>query len=201
MREKTLADYRKDFRIAKDGDVYSITGYKSDNETVFIPGSINGCLVKIGFLAFSWNFKNNSKIKAVYMEEGVLDIGENAFQQCENLQTVMLPESLTSIGAYAFASCVRLQTVSILNNVTSIGNCAFRYCLNLEHITIPDSVKSIGNLAFRGCRKLKNITIPDSVESIGKSAFENCEQLTIYCSETSYAKQYAEKNGIPFKII
>ncbi|MBE6665795.1 MAG: leucine-rich repeat domain-containing protein [Ruminococcaceae bacterium] len=199
LREKTLADYRKDFRIAKDGDVYSITGYKSENETVFIPGNINGLPVKIGFLAFSWNVKNNSKIKAVYMEEGVLDIGDNAFHQCENLQTVMLPESLMSIGDVAFAYCERLQTISIPNNVTSIGNFAFQYCLNLEHITIPDSVKSIGNFAFGDCPKLQNITIPDSVESIGKSAFRNSPKLTIYCSETSYARKYAEQYGIPWK--
>ena len=196
LREKTLADYRKDFKIAKDGDVYAITGYKSENETVVIPGNINGIPVKIGFLAF-----NSLKIETVYMEEGVLSIGDNAFHQCKNLQTVMLPESLTSIGDCAFASCVRLQTVSIPNHVTSVGNFAFRYCLNLENITIPDSVKSIGNLAFGDCRKLRDITIPDSVENIGESAFRNCEQLTVYCSETSYARQYAEQYGIPWKPI
>ena len=152
MREKTLADYRKDFKVYKDGDVYKITGCKSKNEFVRVPGNIKGIPVVIDRYAFVWGC---ASIREVYIEEGVLNIEECAFFQNDNLREICISVGITEIKRHTFGLCQCLQ----------------------------------------------KITIPDSVKSIDKSAFEDSPSLTIYCSETSYARQYAEKNGIPFKII
>lgn len=124
LREKTLADYRKDFKIVKEGDHYVITGYKSENTTVIIPGNIKGTPVKFRKEVFQYN----TDIQSVLIEDGIRSIDNDAFNDCENLQNITIPDS-----------------------VTSIGRGAFYCCTNLKDITIPDSVTEIDSSAFGGC--------------------------------------------------
>ena len=58
------------------------------------------------------------------IEYSVTSIGENAFENCDNLQSVTIPNSVTSIGIGAFYSCSRLQSVTINGN-PKIGGSAF----------------------------------------------------------------------------
>ena len=44
-------------------------------------------------------------MEEVILQEGILGIGENAFQGCIKLTEIILPESLTTIEANAFAGC------------------------------------------------------------------------------------------------
>ena len=71
---------------------------------------------------------------------------------------------------------------------------------------------SIGYGAFFNCKNLKSVTIPNSVTSIGEAAFlvDNnlfedimvlTTKVTFYGKSDSYAKVYAESNGISFKVI
>ncbi|MBE6665935.1 MAG: hypothetical protein E7603_06940, partial [Ruminococcaceae bacterium] len=83
LREKTLADYKKEFSITKGGDFYKITGYKGENENVVIPSTIRGIPVKITDEAF---FGCN-QLREVYMENGITDIGSRLFANCKNLQS------------------------------------------------------------------------------------------------------------------
>jgi len=104
LREKTLADYRKDFKIIKNGSSYKITGYKSQNPDVVISGNIRGIPVQIHENAFG----ENDNIETVYIEDGVTDIGKFAFWFCRNLKRITIPESVTSIGEKAFIFCEKL---------------------------------------------------------------------------------------------
>lgn len=110
--------------------------------------------------------------------QGVEKIGENAFQS-SRLSAILLPDSLREIGAEAFAHCFT----------------------HLTSLDIPQGVEKIGEGAFSWCDKLKTVRIPDSVKKIGKSAFLYSEKATIECSDKSYAQSYAQKNGIPYKIV
>ena len=109
-----------------------------------------------------------------------------------------IPESVISIEPYAFANCTNLMDVTISEKVIKIEKDAFYQCSNLTVIIIPNSVKDIKELAFSGCENLTKIIIPNSVTSIGESIFSRCGgDLTIYCKNGSYAKQYAVENSIP----
>ena len=120
-----------------------------------------------------------SKISGEYViPDGVMHIGNDAFDSCESLENVTIPDSITSIGSSAFYKCHNLITVTIPKNVTSIEGGTFLYCYSLEKVTIPENVKYIGNLAFNHCSSLTSITIPNSVTSIGISAFSYCTGLT-----------------------
>ena len=157
-----------------------ITWKLSDDGTLTISGTDMPDYIyysNSGNYSTPWNSRRD-EIKKVVIDNGVTNIGENAFCLCPNLASITIPNSVTSIGNAAFYQCSNLTSVTIPNSVTSIGNQAFYSCSNLTSITIGSSVTSIGDGAFYGCRSLNSITIPNSVINIGKSSFYSCYNLT-----------------------
>ena len=116
-------------------------------------------------------------IKKVILSEGVINIGDCAFIEC-NLTSITIPEGVTSIGSYAFFGCESLTSITIPDGVTSIGGSAFYSCKSLTSIDIPNGVVSIENAIFESCTGLTSISIPNSVTSIGEMAFYRCSGLT-----------------------
>ena len=116
-------------------------------------------------------------VRNVAIEQGITDLGKNAFAYCEDITNITIPNSVISIGDFAFDGCEHLTNIIIPESVTSIGGHAFSRCHSLTSITIPNSVTSIGEFAFC-CRNLTSITIPDSVTHIGQGAFSGCSSLT-----------------------
>lgn len=94
----------------------------------------------------------------------VTKIGDYAFYCCEFSgitdippQIFSIPDGIISIGNYAFNGCVWLTSstipesftsLNIPNSVTYIGNEAFMNCYDLTFVSIPDSVNYIGHNAF-----------------------------------------------------
>ena len=113
----------------------------------------------------------------VMVPDGVITIGEAAFESCEKLESVELPGGVTTIGDSAFANCWLLTNVEIPDSVTTIGDLAFARCGSLTDVEIPVGVKNIGHSAFAGCRSLTNIEIPRGVTEIKHSAFYACTGL------------------------
>ena len=105
-----------------------------------------------------WYFQIE-KIKKIVIENGVKNIGNNAFRKCTSFTFVTIPNSVTSIGELAFYSCSGLTSITIPNSVTSIGKEAFYGCSGLTSLTIPNSVTSIGSIAFGGCSGLTSIIV------------------------------------------
>ncbi len=115
--------------------------------------------------------------KKTVIPNSITTIGENAFSQCDSLESIIIPNSVTTIGYGAFWLCSSLKSVTIPNSVTTIENIAFAGCSSLESVTIPNSVTNIGGQAFDGCTSLESITIPNSVKTIGNAAFQYCSNL------------------------
>ena len=145
-----------------------------------------------------WGVYSDS-IKSVGIKNGVTNVGEYAFYNCDNLTMVMLSGSVTSIGERAFKNCDSIGLFSIPANVETIGDGAFEYCGSLTSISIPDKVTYLGENAFASCSSLSSlnigkgvtkigigaftataltsVTIPDNVTEIGSYAFRGCESL------------------------
>ena len=75
----------------------------------------------------------------------------------KDIQKIVIPDGVANIGDFAFLDCNRLMNVTIPDSVTCIGFDAFYGCSDLTSVMIPNSVTSIGYNVFCGCRRLKSL--------------------------------------------
>lgn len=116
---------------------------------------------------------------ALYIANGVTEIGNHAFDGMSTLETVEFQDStkLTKVGEYAFNNCDKMVGLSLdLSNVTTLGKYAFNGCERLgsgennKGVTLNDALTTIPENAFNTCG-LKNVNIPKSCTKIEKNAF------------------------------
>ena len=110
----------------------------------------------------------------VVIPEGVKEIGDEAFTDCEDLASVTIPESVRKISSYAFGES-SLQSVTIPKSVQSIGGMAFCDCENLTSVTFQDREDASGielNIFSNSCN-ITNVTIPRCVARIAFVLFED----------------------------
>lgn len=170
-----------------------VTGHAQDmsgdlSETIHWELDENGVLTVSGYGSSSeyGSFANRDDIKEVVLEEGIVSLGANVFENCSNLVKVHLPRTMTVIDRYMFWNCSSLSEVNIEDTVEEIGDGAFANCSSyLGDLILPDSIIKIGDAAFS-----KNSTagdvydgskyrlkLPNKLEYLGQSAFEYCEQF------------------------
>ncbi|MBO4831564.1 MAG: leucine-rich repeat domain-containing protein, partial [Oscillospiraceae bacterium] len=146
-----------------------------------------------------WETVFETPVHAVYVEEGVTNVpeyafddshdlvlaelaasvktvGECAFWDCENLKNITMP-GVTSLGQAAFDECVRLESVELPACLTELDISVFRNCSALKEISLPDGIDEIGAFMFESCSSLESVSIPDSVTRIGRNAFYGCTSL------------------------
>ena len=102
---------------------------------------------------------------------GVTEIGDGAFQYCEQLQEIIIPEGVTKIGEKAFLWNRNLSYVVIPDSVTEIGAYAFEYCKALPSVKLPTGLTEISEGLFKDSN-LRTLQVPASVTVIGKDAFK-----------------------------
>ena len=111
-----------------------------------------------------WRTTYSSSIRKVIIEEGVIDIYNDAFVGCDNLTEVILPDTLVSIGEYAFEECESLKTVTFGTGLETIEEGAFSFCTSLNNVILPEKLKFIGTEAFWRCTALTDITIQSDIQ-------------------------------------
>jgi len=107
--------------------------------------------------------------------QGVEEIGEYAFNLCDNLSEIEIPGHIKIIGDSAFLNCGNLKKVVINNGIKLIGKKAFCNCKLLERLELPSSVRKLGYGAFSDCDNLKEVKLNEGLVTIGESAFSKCE--------------------------
>lgn len=113
------------------------------------------------------------------LPDRVTEIGEGAFESCNNFRTLNLPRDLKKIGNRAFKDCLLSGNLDIAYNVTEIGDYAFSGCTSLTKLTLTSSLQRIGAYAFSGCKWLDcELAIPSTVTEIGDGAFKECSMLS-----------------------
>ena len=165
--------------ISEKGDGSITAKWTLKDRTLTISG--NGIMKDwpYGMSNEDWhNTKYTNVIEKVIINEGITNIGNNAFDKCINLTDVKIAEDVISIGESAFYNCNKLTNITIPEGVTNIGRYAFNGCSSLSYITIPERVTKIEFATFSNCTNLKEIIIPEGVTSIESSAFDNCSSLT-----------------------
>ena len=119
-------------------------------------------------------FQGRTDIREVVIEEGVTEIGANAFERCTGLTLLTLPAGLRIIGDRAFKGCSSLASVTFPAGLHTIGEEAFYECSSLASVTFGDGLQTIGDAAFENCTSLAYVTMPGAVRKLGQNIFAGC---------------------------
>ena len=120
--------------------------------------------------------------------DGVTEIGEIAFIDCNNLKTIQIPSSVEKIQASAFEN-TGLTSINIPQNVSYISGNIFKWCTELTSITVDPNnrvydsrnncnaiIESKTNTLIAGCQ---GTAIPDGITAIGDYAFSGSRLTSI----------------------
>lgn len=110
-----------------------------------------------------------------------------------SLINLKLPEGLVSIGNYAFQYCRALKSLEIPSCVKSIGNCAFFDCTSLTSVEIPSEGVNLGTEVFYGCSSLSYLYLNrETPLSISETFFRNVDKnkCLLYVPMGAYEKYH-----------
>lgn len=88
------------------------------------------------------------------------------YPQGKTESTYCIPAGVVNIGDGAFMDCQNLEAISISTTVKQINACAFYGCANTKQFVIPNGVTTIGSRAFDQSGITK-ITFPEGVKEWG----------------------------------
>ncbi|GHV28783.1 hypothetical protein FACS1894167_06760 [Synergistales bacterium] len=190
--------YQDLFLYAKNHNTpgYAITGFTGANRrTVICPNRYGSHPVT----AIAANAFSESDVQEAVMTDGLLTIGERAFNGCSQLKQVIFPDSLKEIGNFAFSGCAALSTALlpprlerlgsysfassgikiavIPSTVYWLGEGAYSNCGNITEMRITENIATLPDKLFMGCGALKKVTLHNRIESIGAMAFAECASL------------------------
>ena len=162
---------------------------KGSNDTVVVKDSTK--------IIANAAFINNYRLKGIELPEGIIEIGDNCFENCEALKKIDIKEGLKKIGENSFAGS-GVEEVKLPESITEIGYGAFNNCKDLSDINLPSGIERIDGYSFENTKYLNNIK-PDEygckyVDNILLTS-ENNESSIIYIkAETRLIGAQAFKN-------
>ena len=161
-------------------------------KSVFPPTNLSDFEIKDGVLV---KYIGDSSV--VVIPDGVISIGDFAFNYRDNLTSIVIPNGLTSIGYGAFSNCGGLTNITIPDSVNKIGDEAFANCCELTSImwnAVDVTADSFIGTIFEDCGKLSSIIIGKNVKTIPSFAFGGCGGLTSIDVMEGNKQYYCEKN-------
>lgn len=89
------------------------------------------------------------------------EIKDGAFASLQSLTTVVLDKNLTQIPENAFMDCNKLETVLFEKDsmLREVGDFAFKNCNKLKQIILPKGVRNFSLCVFSGCKEDMKIII------------------------------------------
>lgn len=133
-------------------------------------------------------------ITKIVIENGITEIGIQAFYDCTNVTEVVFPDTLTTIKRGAFFQCYSLEAAILPDGVTTLEQGAFAKCSSMMQYS-GKGVTSYGQFAFQDTA-LSSFEIPKGVADIESLVFLNCgiEEYTL----AEGNETYMVKDGILF---
>ena len=141
-------------------------------------------------------FANCASIKEVIVEEGVEEIGDDAFCDCRGrdnasqIESVVLPHSLKKLGyengpfnfGYkrgVFAGCQKLKSIVIPSQIKILTNRLFQGCSSLTNVELPPYLEEIEYDVFKGCDSLEELNLPSTLELMTISGLKSLKRINI----------------------
>lgn len=142
----------------------------------------DGSVIRIGNGAFA-----GTAITELSIPDDVTEIGEAAFEGCDQLEKITFGKGITTLNGAAFNGCNRLTTIEVadghpnlvvdMESLVDKSTGTLLLGTNTSKINPEGGVTSIGAYAFAGRAEKTSLFIPRSVTAIGDSAFYGCSQL------------------------
>jgi hypothetical protein len=186
------------FKYVDDLGGYEVSMGTATGQAIVIPPEKDSKpVVKIA----DYGFRGSAGVLAVIIPDSVYEIGERAFEGCENLYEISMSENLAVLGLSAFDGTAFHEGLSagahyfgkvfytykgvipvsgvieIKDGTLSVAPRAFFGQRYLTSVRFPSSLKSIGAFAFSVCNALRNLEFPEGLLSIGSNAFFDCSAL------------------------
>lgn len=143
-------------------------------------------------------YEERGKITAAVVKEGVQNVGDYAFYDCQKLRTVTLADSVTAIGRDAFRDCLLLDHVALPPEVIAIEEDTFMNCRHLSDLKIPDGLRVIGKYAFLNCSALPSFSVSERLTEIDFLAFSGCLRLCRIDVSPQHPLYASDENGVVF---
>lgn len=96
-------------------------------------------------------------------------IGENAFYECENLESVKMFDNVKTMDSRSFSILPKMSSINLSSNITEIPEHCFSSCA-LKEISLPPGLVAIRRMSFLSSG-IRSITIPETVTTIELDAF------------------------------
>ena len=133
--------------------------------------------------------ENGNDIKALVLptDMNIMYIGEEAFKNNTNVEYIVIPETVVQIQQDAFENCTALKKVYFISTqaeeiatskLTLIHDQAFRACTSLERVDLSNVKKiTVARQTFMGCTSLKEVVKMTAIGTMHSEAFRGCTSL------------------------
>lgn len=136
---------------------------------------------------------NNTQI--ISIPEGIVEIGKEAFKDCNTVRFIKLPEGLTKIDDEAFSSCVNLLSIDFPLSLKEVGYAVFTGCKKLRFVAFGEKLSCVKS-GFLENSNVRRLVIPVTIgKNIKNSTFtgaEHLSELEIYANNYSDVESYKE---------
>lgn len=180
--QNIIYNLEPDYNAPLEADVYPRESYQlSEDGKTLVKWTGDESFIHLGADAALW---------------GVTEIGENAFEDCTDLEAIFIPSQITYIGKNSFASCTNLHSINVdaenkyyhESDGLLIDQYGYvRACTAKSSLIIPETVSDLYSGAFANCTELKQITM------LSKSPiypYDNCFNADMdYSAVTLYVPQ------------
>ena len=117
--------------------------------------------------------------------DSVVEIMENAFTGCKDLNRLIIPDSVKKIQSGAFAGCENLEQLSLGAGLSYLSYEAFNDCTKLKHVIVGSDIRLTGNTSFKGCPNITFVYYKGTASewSARKDQYLGAAPITAYYSE------------------
>ena len=147
------------------------TGNKNNYfEEIVLNSSFPYNMTAIGGLLLTPN------LKKIEVPEHI-EISEEAFLDCESLQSFDISKRCKRIGEAAFVGCKSLKKIVLPESIEEVSLVAFANCVQLSECIIETKKLKMLSFFTFGNSGLKEIELPNNLEKLGLGVFYNCKNL------------------------
>lgn len=106
----------------------------------------------------------------------ICEIGDRAFQDCNQLTSVVMSDSITKIGTSAFDNVTALAELKLSNNIRVLPNRSLVAIYDLKELSLPDSLIEVQEGAVSWVL-VESLHLPAKLTKIYPNAFVDMNQL------------------------